>query len=204
MRMLVLALAAACRRRFGKRRRLDRSRQAPTGRYAMETRHSQVLFAIAHQGITDYYGRFDKLSGTLAFDSAEPGQERGVGQHRHDEHRHAEPGARTPTLTGKAVFDAAGIPDRDFQIHLHHAHRPQHGKDHRRSDDQERDQAGHARRRRSSAAGHEPDGRLLRHRLQRHGHHQTHGFRAHGHAWEPFVGDDVKLIIEALFQQQKD
>jgi polyisoprenoid-binding protein YceI len=25
-----------------------------------------------------------------------------------------------------------------------------------------------------------------------------------GMRWEPFVGDDVKLIIEALFQQQKD
>jgi polyisoprenoid-binding protein YceI len=25
-----------------------------------------------------------------------------------------------------------------------------------------------------------------------------------GMRWEPFVSDDVKLIIEALFQQQKD
>ncbi|MBV9990408.1 MAG: YceI family protein [Alphaproteobacteria bacterium] len=45
---------------------------APTGSYALETRHSQVLFAIPHLGITDYYGRFDKLSGSLNFNSGAP------------------------------------------------------------------------------------------------------------------------------------
>jgi polyisoprenoid-binding protein YceI len=45
---------------------------APTGSYALETRHSQVLFAIPHLGITDYYGRFDKLSGSLNFNSGQP------------------------------------------------------------------------------------------------------------------------------------
>jgi polyisoprenoid-binding protein YceI len=45
---------------------------APTGSYSLETRHSQVLFAIPHLGITDYYGRFDKLSGSLSFNSGAP------------------------------------------------------------------------------------------------------------------------------------
>lgn len=47
-------------------------KQAPTGSYSLETRHSQVLFAIPHLGITDYYGRFDKLSGSLNFNSGAP------------------------------------------------------------------------------------------------------------------------------------
>ena len=47
-------------------------KQAPTGRYALETRHSQVLFAISHLGLTEYNGRFDRLSGSLNFDAAQP------------------------------------------------------------------------------------------------------------------------------------
>jgi polyisoprenoid-binding protein YceI len=47
-------------------------RLAPSGSYAMETRHSQVLFAIPHLGITNYHGRFDRLSGSLKFDATAP------------------------------------------------------------------------------------------------------------------------------------
>jgi len=46
--------------------------RAPAGTYALETRHSQILFAIAHLGLTDFWGRFDGLSGTLHFDNAAP------------------------------------------------------------------------------------------------------------------------------------
>jgi polyisoprenoid-binding protein YceI len=45
---------------------------APTGAYQLETAHSQLLFSVLHIGLTDYYGRFDKLSGTLSFDAHEP------------------------------------------------------------------------------------------------------------------------------------
>jgi polyisoprenoid-binding protein YceI len=45
---------------------------APTGAYQLETAHSQLLFSVLHIGLTDYYGRFDKLSGTLSFDSHQP------------------------------------------------------------------------------------------------------------------------------------
>ena len=47
-------------------------KQAPTGSYSLETRHSQLLFAIPHMGITDYYGRFDKLSGSLNWNAGAP------------------------------------------------------------------------------------------------------------------------------------
>jgi polyisoprenoid-binding protein YceI len=50
----------------------DAPNPAPSGSYAMETRHSQLLFAIPHLGITNYYGRFDRLSGSLNFASAAP------------------------------------------------------------------------------------------------------------------------------------
>jgi polyisoprenoid-binding protein YceI len=47
-------------------------KQAPTGSYSMDTRHSLVVFAIPHLAITDYYGRFDKVSGSLSFNSGAP------------------------------------------------------------------------------------------------------------------------------------
>jgi polyisoprenoid-binding protein YceI len=47
-------------------------RQAPAGSYSLETRHSQLLFAIPHLGITDYSGRFDKMSGTLSWNPGAP------------------------------------------------------------------------------------------------------------------------------------
>ena len=47
-------------------------KQAPAGAYQLETRHTQVLFAIPHFGITNYYGRFDKASGSLNFDPSDP------------------------------------------------------------------------------------------------------------------------------------
>ncbi|MGB8366466.1 MAG: YceI family protein [Rhizomicrobium sp.] len=46
--------------------------QVPSGSYRMDTAHSQVLFSIVHLGMTNYYGRFDRLSGTLKFDSGQP------------------------------------------------------------------------------------------------------------------------------------
>src|SRR6185437_6222698 len=47
-------------------------RQAPAGAYQIEARHTVVLFAIPHLGLTDYYGRFEKASGTLNFAPGSP------------------------------------------------------------------------------------------------------------------------------------
>jgi len=47
-------------------------KQAPSGTYDVEPRHTQVVFATSHFGLTDFYGRFNKVSGTLNFDSANP------------------------------------------------------------------------------------------------------------------------------------
>ena len=34
--------------------------------------HSSVIFSIKHNGITDFYGSFKQISGTVMFDSADP------------------------------------------------------------------------------------------------------------------------------------
>src|SRR5271169_4688483 len=47
-------------------------KQAPSGTYELEPRHTQIIFAIAHFGITNFYGRFDRASGSLHFDSVNP------------------------------------------------------------------------------------------------------------------------------------
>lgn len=47
-------------------------KQQPSGTYQVDPRHTQVVFAIPHFGITDYYGRFDKVSGTLDFNANDP------------------------------------------------------------------------------------------------------------------------------------
>src|SRR5258706_6436190 len=47
-------------------------KSAPAGAYQIETHHTQVIFAVPHLGITDYYGRFEKMSGTLNFNPGAP------------------------------------------------------------------------------------------------------------------------------------
>jgi polyisoprenoid-binding protein YceI len=46
--------------------------KAAPGVYQMDERHTQVLFAIKHLELTDFYGRFDKISGSLNFDPRHP------------------------------------------------------------------------------------------------------------------------------------
>jgi len=46
--------------------------QAPAGTYTADAKHTQVMFSIMHLGLTDYNARFDRISGTLAFDNKEP------------------------------------------------------------------------------------------------------------------------------------
>ncbi len=45
---------------------------APKGVYKLDEQHTQVLFAIRHIGLSTFYGRLGKVSGTLAFDQAKP------------------------------------------------------------------------------------------------------------------------------------
>jgi polyisoprenoid-binding protein YceI len=87
---------------------------APSGSYTMETRHSQLLFAIPHLGITSYNARFDRLSGSLNFDSAAPEKSTvtaAVDMTSIDTPSHELIGE----LMGTGVFDTARFPTATFK-----------------------------------------------------------------------------------------
>jgi len=45
---------------------------APKGTYRLDPGHTLVQFCIRHMGISNYCGRFGKVSGTLSFNGAQP------------------------------------------------------------------------------------------------------------------------------------
>jgi polyisoprenoid-binding protein YceI len=45
---------------------------AKAGTYAIDPLHTQVIFAIRHEGLSTFYGRFSKIAGGLTFDPASP------------------------------------------------------------------------------------------------------------------------------------
>jgi polyisoprenoid-binding protein YceI len=45
---------------------------APTGHYSVKAEHTQVVFSILHMGISNFYGRFGKISGSLQYDAQAP------------------------------------------------------------------------------------------------------------------------------------
>lgn len=176
-------------------------KQAPTGRYGLETRHSQVLFSILHQGTTNYYGRFDRLSGTMNFDAAEP--EKSTVAITIDTGSVDTPSPQlNTTLSGPDVFDAAKFPRATFtstsivrtgprtgkvtgDLTIRNVTKPVtldvtfHGGNMNPMSD-------------SYAIGFSASTTIKR-----------TDFGITGMRWEPLVSDDVKLIIEAMFVQQK-
>ncbi len=40
--------------------------------YKVDPVHSSVVFSIKHIGVTDFYGRFNEVSGTVTLDAAGP------------------------------------------------------------------------------------------------------------------------------------
>jgi polyisoprenoid-binding protein YceI len=175
---------------------------APTGSYSLETRHSQVLFAIPHLGITDYYGRFDKLSGSLAFNSGAPEKSSvniTIDMTSIDVPSHELVGE----LMGTGVFNAAAFPTATFKstavartgantgtitgdLTLHGVTRPVTldvtfggvtADPFLNADD----------------IGFQATATIKR-----------TDFGVTGMVWEGIVGDEVKLTIEAMFQHKKD
>ena len=47
---------------------------APTATYTLDAGHTNVIFNLSHMGYSHYYGRFNKSTGTLAYDSKAPEQ----------------------------------------------------------------------------------------------------------------------------------
>lgn len=177
-------------------------RQAPTGRYAVETGHSQLLFSITHLGLTEYYGRFDKLAGTLNFDSAEP--EKSAVSVSIDTGSVDLPSHELiATLAGATVFNAAQFPAATFKSTSIVRTGPTTGKI-----------TGDLTIKNVT----KPvtlDATFTGGRINPMSNSYALGFSASatikrtdfgitGMAWEPFVGDDVKLTIQAMFQLQKE
>lgn len=45
---------------------------APKGKYKVDPSHTSVLFCIRHNGISDYCGRFNTISGSMTFNGSQP------------------------------------------------------------------------------------------------------------------------------------
>jgi polyisoprenoid-binding protein YceI len=177
-------------------------RQAPTGRYGLEPNHSLVIFAISHLGLTDYYGRFDKLSGTLAFDSAEP--EKSLVHIAIDMKSIDTPSPMLVSeLTDAAVFDVAQFPTAIFKASSIVRTGPATGKI--TGDLTIKDVTKPVTLDVVFSGGRQnPMGSSYAL-----GFHATTAikrsdFGITGMPWDHLVGDDVKLIIEAMFLQQKE
>jgi polyisoprenoid-binding protein YceI len=176
-------------------------KQAPAGAYQVEPRHTVVLFAIPHLGITDYYGRFEKTSGTLNFTPGAP--EKSTVSVAVDMTSLSVPNSELmTTLVASDAFDAAKFPQATFTSTAVTRTGPSTGT-------MTGDLTLHGVTRPVSFAvtfnGGEPTmmgpGYLL-------GFHATttikrSDFGLDKMRWSGFVGDEVKLTIEGLFQKQK-
>lgn len=178
------------------------AKQAPTGRYSAQSSHTLVLFSIFHSGTTNYYGRFDRIAGTMNFDSGEP-QKSSVSIQIDMTSLDTPSAALNAELQGPNVFDAVKFPSATFKSTSITRTGPNTGKI--TGDLTIRNVTkpvtldvvfhGGAPNPMSNAyaVGFSASATIKR-----------TDFGITGMRWEPFVGDDVKLIIEALFQQQKD
>jgi len=180
----------------------DDPKKAPTGSYSMDPRHSLVVFAIPHLGITDYYGRFDKVTGTLSFNSGAP-EKSSVAVTIDMTSVDVPSKELIGELSGGSVFDANKYPTATFKST--------------------------SVTRTGSNTG-TITGDLTLHGVTKSvtldttfgglttdpfsgaddiGFHATTTIRRtdfglKGMVWESVVGDDVKLSIEAMFQHSKD
>jgi polyisoprenoid-binding protein YceI len=89
-------------------------KSAPAGAYQIETHHTQIIFAIPHLGITDYYGRFERMSGTLNFNPGAP-EKSSVSVAVDTASANVMSSEVLGQLVGPAVFDAAKFPSATFK-----------------------------------------------------------------------------------------
>jgi polyisoprenoid-binding protein YceI len=178
------------------------AKQAPAGAYQVEPRHTQVVFAISHFGITDYYGRFEKVSGSLNFNPGAP-EKSAVDVSVDISSASVASSQLLGEITGDGVLDAKSFPTATFVSTSVERTGPNTGK---------------------------MTGNLTLHGVTKPvvfdivfnggepapmggstyllGFHATTtihraDFGLASMPWTSLVGEDVKLTIEALFQRQK-
>ncbi len=176
--------------------------RAPNGAYELDLAHSQLLFGISHIGLTSYHGRFDKLSGTLNLDSGQP--ERSATSITIDTGSVDTPSAElNDILKGSSVFATSQFPTASFKSTSITRTGPTTGKI-----------VGALTIRGVTKPvtldvvfngglvdplkGVFDVGFTAKATLKR------SDFGLTGMIWEPFVGDEVTLVIEALFAQEKE
>jgi polyisoprenoid-binding protein YceI len=204
MRTFFLALAAsACLAASAGAQNVSADvKQAPTGRYTLDARHSQILFSILHQGTTYYFGRFDRQSGTLNFASSAP--EKSAVSIDIDMTSIDTPSqALNGILTAKDVFDVQQFPTATFRSTSVVRTGPNTGKI-----------TGDLTIRNVTKSV-TLDAVFNGGSLNPMSDSYAIGFSATttirrtdfgitGMRWEPLVGDEVKLIVETAFLQSKD
>ncbi len=176
--------------------------QAESGAYRLERAHTQVLFAIRHMGLTEYYGRFDRVSGTLNYNSGQP--EHSAVSVRIDTASVDTPSARlNDTLRGADVFDTAKFPDATFTSTAMTRTDAMHGT-----------MTGDLTIRGITkpvtldvtfeGTGSDPldDSRVLGFHAEATIKRSDYGMT--GMIWEPLVGDNIRIIIEAMFQRESE
>jgi polyisoprenoid-binding protein YceI len=176
--------------------------RAPTGSYRLDTLHSQVLFSVTHMGLTDYYGRFDKISGTLSFDAGEP--EKSATHIAIDMDSIDTPSSRlNDDLKDSSVFSTAQFPSATFTSTKVEKTGPDTGRitGNLTIKGVTRPVVLHAEFR-----GGQADPLNGNYAI---GFHATTTIRRAdfgitGMVWEPFVSNDVTLVIEALFEHEKE
>ena len=176
-------------------------KNAPPGAYQVEVHHTQVMFAIPHFGITDYYGRFEKVSGSLNFDPRNP-EKSSVSVSIDTASANVMSGELLNEMVGPHVFDSEKFPVATFKS---------------------------ASLERTGPSAGRMTGELTIHGVSKTvtfdvsfngglqdpirnaydlGFHATatikrSDFGLDKMIWNSFVGDNVRLIIEAMFTRQK-
>ena len=175
---------------------------APGGTYKLETEHSLVLFSVLHMGLTDYYGRFDKLQGSLSFDGSAP--EKSAAVITIDTNSVDTPSARlNDILKDNSVFATTQYPTATFKSSTITRTGPDTGRI-----EGILTIKGITKPVTLDAVfrGGGPNPVNGNYAL---GFHATttikrSDFDMTGAVWSPFVSDDVTLTIEAMFEQEKN
>jgi polyisoprenoid-binding protein YceI len=176
--------------------------RAPKGGYEVDPHgHTQVLFSILHLGLTDYYGRFDKVSGTLNYNGNQP--ERSSLSITIDASSIDTPSDRlTGELKGPSVFNTQQFPTANFKstavtrtgpdtgrvsglLTIRNVTKPVTLDVAFNGGEQNPMGSGYALGFRATATIRRSE------------------FGLNAMSWSMYVGDDVHLIIEAMFDQQK-
>lgn len=85
---------------------------APKGTYQLDPEHTQVVFVIKHMGLSNFFGRFGKITGTLAFDQAAP--EQSVLNVQIDMHGIETHVPELDTILVNSIFQADKYPNASF------------------------------------------------------------------------------------------